>query len=647
MSVESLYINNLPNWIEEALQKPKNLASETELKEQAKVALNYFIQADIDKSDSLSFAELKRLCDEMGLPMGNDEEEALFKMDTDGSGALDIEEWTKWWLGRISTLPNPSKQQEAIATNTFKKLDVDGSGYLDASELRTLITQLGADFSDEELAQAIEEIDSDSSGVIECSEFVFWWTNRTLSSRNSSSLVGLKLRKLAAKANRVFYTDIFTAAWKGDEDLVKTFVDSEKRLAMASDDSEYGGGWQPLHYASYQGHLAIVEILLKAGANVNATNDAGFTALFYAAQRGNIDICKILFESGADPTITGVDRENENIFMSPADHCSEYKELRALFKEHNKIKNPRKVTKDDFAVKLSVFGHLTLIVTANMKNLSTLPVQKWLMTLSFDISTTDAGNGNLAPSMVLQIAAGNPTKPQTLQCNVDKKWLQTLHWQYYLSVLDSMKLAEGNNKSLSALWIHMGKVYQTIDPKFQKKVNIEQKLINAIEAGPEDGTSTVFKRSIRNKFQQAHTANSSLQEGEEVTTDNPLSFEQIDELVKSITMLGSATTLMNPNASKTNLQSGGPSAADLKQVNQKAASSSSSLSKGKSSDLSKTQAENSIQSKQRKGSIDIFTASGPTVWAKIAPITAMFEGEYGEETIIEVEFPSIKFSDDK
>jgi len=97
-------------WISKYLKSPKNLATEVELREQARIAINYFKEADTDGGGSLSFQELKRLCDQMGLPMENDEEEMLMKMDTDDSGALDIDEWGFWWLGRVSSLPNPAKQ---------------------------------------------------------------------------------------------------------------------------------------------------------------------------------------------------------------------------------------------------------------------------------------------------------------------------------------------------------------------------------------------------------------------------------------------------------------------------------------------------------------------------------------------------------
>lgn len=42
-------------------------------------------------------------------------------------------------------------------------------------------------------------------------------------------------------------------------------------------------GWTPLHLATYFGHLNVVELLLRAGCDVNSVNDVGDTGLHKAA----------------------------------------------------------------------------------------------------------------------------------------------------------------------------------------------------------------------------------------------------------------------------------------------------------------------------------------------------------------------------
>jgi hypothetical protein len=69
--------------IDQALHNPKNLATESELTEQANSALSAFREADVDSSESLTIPELVSLCSHMGLPMEDDEEEG--KLQTNQS----------------------------------------------------------------------------------------------------------------------------------------------------------------------------------------------------------------------------------------------------------------------------------------------------------------------------------------------------------------------------------------------------------------------------------------------------------------------------------------------------------------------------------------------------------------------------------
>lgn len=167
------YSLQVANLVQQALHHPKNLATESELVEYANSALSAFLEADVDSTETLCSLELIRLCSNMGLPMEDDEEEgkdllldvestvviiydllylttlfyhtsaAFMKIDADDSGQISVEEWIIWWLKRVSCLPNPLKQQEAIARNTFKKFDTDDTGSLDTSELYELISSLG------------------------------------------------------------------------------------------------------------------------------------------------------------------------------------------------------------------------------------------------------------------------------------------------------------------------------------------------------------------------------------------------------------------------------------------------------------------------------------------------------------------------
>lgn len=62
-------------------------------------------------------------------------------------------------------------------------------------------------------------------------------------------------------------------------------------------------GLQALHSAVAGGHLAIVEYLLAAEADVNATQQGGFTPLMGAAAGGHETIVQRLLDAGADARV--------------------------------------------------------------------------------------------------------------------------------------------------------------------------------------------------------------------------------------------------------------------------------------------------------------------------------------------------------
>ncbi|KAI2636489.1 ankyrin repeat and SOCS box protein 7 [Hypomontagnella submonticulosa] len=82
-------------------------------------------------------------------------------------------------------------------------------------------------------------------------------------------------------------------AFKGDSEGVSKFLAEAGGLLPAPVLGE------ALHAASAQGHLAVVQILLKNRANVNLTDVSGRIALHHAARRGYFDVANLLVERGA------------------------------------------------------------------------------------------------------------------------------------------------------------------------------------------------------------------------------------------------------------------------------------------------------------------------------------------------------------
>ena len=66
-------------------------------------------------------------------------------------------------------------------------------------------------------------------------------------------------------------------------------------------------GKTPLHYAAAKGHFGVIDVLLRAGANVNANDERciGNTPLSDIAGECTFEMAKKLIDAGADPTIAG------------------------------------------------------------------------------------------------------------------------------------------------------------------------------------------------------------------------------------------------------------------------------------------------------------------------------------------------------
>jgi ankyrin repeat protein len=60
-------------------------------------------------------------------------------------------------------------------------------------------------------------------------------------------------------------------------------------------------GWCPLHYAADRRHPLLVQLLLDAGARVDAETTEGNTPLMLAASRGDEDNVRLLLGAGANP----------------------------------------------------------------------------------------------------------------------------------------------------------------------------------------------------------------------------------------------------------------------------------------------------------------------------------------------------------
>ena len=105
----------------------------------------------------------------------------------------------------------------------------------------------------------------------------------------------LKHRARIKTRNRNGETSLSLAAYKGKLPFVKRLVEA------GADVNLYG--WPPLIYASFNGHAAVVDYLLKKGAEVNARTANGSTALLFAARFGHLEVVELLLQNNADPNL--------------------------------------------------------------------------------------------------------------------------------------------------------------------------------------------------------------------------------------------------------------------------------------------------------------------------------------------------------
>lgn len=95
------------------------------------------------------------------------------------------------------------------------------------------------------------------------------------------------------------FTALHLSAFFGHPDIVRRLLAAGADVGPVADNPSKV---QPLHSAVARGSLEAVEILLEAGAAVDARQEGGFTPLMGAAAAGATGLVGRLLEAGADPS---------------------------------------------------------------------------------------------------------------------------------------------------------------------------------------------------------------------------------------------------------------------------------------------------------------------------------------------------------
>ena len=96
------------------------------------------------------------------------------------------------------------------------------------------------------------------------------------------------------------------AAQDGDVPTIRDMLDSgtDPDIGLTADDAPDVALSTPLLEACKEGHTAVAEVLVDAGAALNVTSKNGRTALDFVAENGPLPLARLLLSAGADPTVS-------------------------------------------------------------------------------------------------------------------------------------------------------------------------------------------------------------------------------------------------------------------------------------------------------------------------------------------------------
>jgi ankyrin repeat protein len=95
-----------------------------------------------------------------------------------------------------------------------------------------------------------------------------------------------------------FQTTLYNAAGRVELDIINALIDAIEASVAVNVNNKYNG--MPLHEAARNEHLAVVQVLLKTGVDMNARYYDNQTHLHWAIKHGRLAIVKELLASGAN-----------------------------------------------------------------------------------------------------------------------------------------------------------------------------------------------------------------------------------------------------------------------------------------------------------------------------------------------------------
>jgi len=123
------------------------------------------------------------------------------------------------------------------------------------------------------------------------------------------------------------------AAYSGNIESVKQHLAAGARLGGASNivahlNAKGFLGRTPLHLAAWKGRKETTELLIAAGADLEAKDKEGMTPLYLTADGGHKEVVELLITKGADVNAKGNDG------TTPLDWAKRHPEIADLLRKH-------------------------------------------------------------------------------------------------------------------------------------------------------------------------------------------------------------------------------------------------------------------------------------------------------------------------
>ncbi|CAN6298011.1 unnamed protein product [Urochloa humidicola] len=122
---------------------------------------------DKDGDGFITSEELGTVMKSLGENFNESQLKAMIKaVDADGTGTIDFHKFLNLMAHKLYNTDSEEKLREA-----FDVIDKDQDGYISATELRQVMTNLGEKVTDQEVEEMMREADTDGDGRVSFEEF--------------------------------------------------------------------------------------------------------------------------------------------------------------------------------------------------------------------------------------------------------------------------------------------------------------------------------------------------------------------------------------------------------------------------------------------------------------------------------------------